>query len=198
MTQKDNTTFRHKVALRRQALALLENPIILETHGGVGKLYRALYAGMAGMVFEKDERKAEILAGQRPTWAVYHADCVMALQAGAGSWLPINFVDCDPYGAPWTTLHAFLQSDRPHPPSLVVVVNDGLRRAVRMGRAWSTDDLQPVVERFGNDIHDSYLAVCRWMLEHEATQAGYVLSRFEGYYCGHVKLMTHYLAVLHQ
>ena len=106
MTQKDNTTFRHKVALRRQALALLENPIILETHGGVGKLYRALYAGMAGMVFEKDERKAEILAGQRPTWAVYHADCVMALQAGAGSWLPINFVDCDPYGAPWTTLHA--------------------------------------------------------------------------------------------
>ncbi len=195
--QKDNSTAKEKIALRRKALREVAQPVVLETHGGAGKLYRALYAHItSGVVFEKDDRKVRLLAGQRPTWAVYKADCIAALADGAADWLPATLIDIDPYGDPWPVIHAFFTSERERPKKIAVVVNDGLRQKVKMNGAWSTRSLYHAVERFGNNMHDQYLNVCAWLMQTEATQAGYAVSRFEGYYCGHAKQMTHYLAVL--
>lgn len=41
--KKDNSTFDRKAALRTRALALLEKPIVMETHGGYGKIYQRCY-----------------------------------------------------------------------------------------------------------------------------------------------------------
>src|SRR5678815_1224206 len=92
--QKDNTSLAGKVAIRRSLLGQLaqlgQAPIVLETHGGIGAIYRRCYSMVpSGVVFEKDPRKAEILAGQRPTWAVYESDCEKAIAAGAGAHLLI-------------------------------------------------------------------------------------------------------------
>ena len=75
---KDNKTFVEKSHLRRLMLKKVENPVILETHGGRGDLFRRCYAGVeTGIVFEKDALKAEVLVRQRPNWAVYESDCVV-------------------------------------------------------------------------------------------------------------------------
>ena len=195
--QKDNSTAQEKIALRRKAIREVDRPVILETHGGAGKLWRAVYAHIVtGVVFEKDQRKAHLLAGQRPSWAVYQGDCIAALEDGAASWLPANLIDIDPYGDPWPVVQAFFASERERPARIVIVVNDGLRQKVKMNGAWSTKSLHQAVERFGNNMHDRYLDVCAWLMQQEARQAKYAVTRFEGYYCGHAKQMTHYLAVL--
>jgi len=180
-------------------LSRVESPVIMETHGGFGRLYRACYDSIAhGVVFEKKPERAQLLALQRPTWAVYQADCVMAVAGGAGAHLPVNVLDCDPYGDPWPVISVFFDSDRPRPDVVFVVVNDGLRQKVRMGGAWGTKTLSDAVSRFGNDLHDYYLDVCKVLLAEKAARAGYSLSRFVGYYCGHAQQMTHYLAVLNR
>lgn len=195
--QKDNSTYEEKVAIRRVALGYADRPVILETHGGTGQIYKRVYSGFErGLVFEKNEAKAGVLAAQRPTWLVYEADCVDGLRAGIGRRLPINYVDIDPYGDPWPVLDAFLASDRERGDRLVVVVNDGLRQGVQIGISWRMGALESAVREFGSDLHDNYLAVCRWLIEQKAAQAGYRLSRFYGYHCGHGKQMTHYLAIL--
>lgn len=197
---KDNSTFREKVAIRRHALqAINTDPVICESHGGTGKLYRALYAEISsGMVIEKDQAKFKLLIHQRPTWSVYRGDSERVISAGCGAHLPINFLDLDPYGTPWPVLDAWIDSPRPKAPRLIVVVNDGLRQKIKLGGAWSVGGFEEVTQRFGSDIYDQYLAVCQWLMQQKAAQAGYTLSRFEGYYCGHNQAMTHYLAVLDQ
>lgn len=217
---KDNSTYTRKVALRRLALDLLQpplpepnsrfsllemedvprrvvEPVVMETHGGFGRLYLETYRDVRqGCVFETDEKKSGILAAQRPTWAVYQSDCVRSLLAGAGSHLAVNVLDVDPYGDPWPVIEAFFVSDRPRPARLVVVVNDGMRRNTRFGLSWRSRSLQSVVDRRGNDIFDHYLEVCEELMTEKAAQAGYALSRFSGYYCGAKEQMTHYLAVM--
>ena len=195
--KRNNSTFKEKVALRRVMLRQMsESPVILETHGGLGRLWAACYAGVRdGVVFEKDEGKAAYLARQRPTWAVYEDDCVAALGNGAGAHLTVNVLDLDPWGEPWPAIGAFFESERPRARRLWVVVNDGLRQKARTGSAWSVRSLEGMVERFGNyAINERYLDVCRELLTQKAAQAGYNLDRFAGYYCGHAKAMTHYLA----
>jgi hypothetical protein len=198
MTQKDNSTKKEKLALRRLMLgAMKAPPVIMETHGGFGEVWASVYASVeAGIVFEKDESKAAVLARQRPGWAVYEADCIKSLAAGAGAHLTINVLDVDPYGEPWPVFDAFFSSTRPRADRLWVVVNDGLRQSIAMGKAWSVGSLAGVVETFGNDLHSKYLDVCKLLLKDKAAQAGYNLSRFGGYYCGAGKHMTHYLALL--
>lgn len=197
--QVDNSTFRYKAALRRRALAKIDIPVVLETHGGAGKLYRAVYAHIEhGIVFEKDERKAELLAGQRPTWAVYQADCDAALASGAAAWLPANVIDLDPYGEPWPTLSAIMQSERPRPSRVALVVNDGLRLKIKMSGASTVKSMIDAVAVFGNDCYDNYLEVCHFMTRKIVAHAGYRVRHFEGYYCGYNQQMTHYLAVLDQ
>jgi len=172
-----------------------EPPVILETHGGIGRLWAACYAGVeAGVVFEKDEDMAAHLARQRPTWAVYEADCVGALVGGAGAHLTVNVLDLDPWGEPWPAIQAFFESDRPRAARLWVVVNDGLRDCIKTGRAWRVESLQGMVQRYGNDLFARYLDVCRELLTQKAAQAGYSLDRFAGYHCGAGGIITHYLA----
>jgi hypothetical protein len=196
--KRDNTTLAKKAALRRVMLRQMETaPVVMETHGGLGHVWAACYVGVEqGVVFEKDEDKAGYLAEQRPAWAVYEADCVGALKGGAGAHLEVNVLDLDPYGEPWPAMDAFFESERPRAKRVWVVVNDGLRSKVRVGGAWTTGSLAKMVRRYGNDLKDRYLEICRELLAEKAAQAGYSLSRFAGYYCGHGQQMTHYLALL--
>ena len=195
--QKDNSTYRQKVALRRKMLSFVDVPVVMETHGGEGKLFDACYTHIEqGVVFEKNQDKSAVLGKQRPTWAVYETDCVMALTGGAGAHLAVNFVDLDPYGEPWPAIDAFFSSDRPFPSRLVLAVNDGLRQGLRMGLAWKVGSLTEIVQKYGSKLHGRYLDICAEMVQEKAAQAGYRLSRFAGYYCGHAQQMTHYGAVL--
>lgn len=184
--------------LRRTALAQLSGtPVIVETHGGVGDVWSAVYRDVAeGVVFEKDPFKVVKLASQRPSWAVYEADCVSALTGGAGGHLCANLLDVDPYGSAWPTIQAFFRSERPRADKVAVVVNDGLRMKIRGGGAWDTKILEPMVQRHGNDLWSRYLEVCEELMSETAEAAGYTVSFFDGYYCGIEKKMTHYLSVL--
>ena len=196
--KKDNSTLSLKVSLRRNLLKEIESPIIMETHGGYGHIGAQCYFGApAGVVFEKDARKADALAKQRPTWAVYECDCIAAIRAGVGAHLLVNFLDLDPYGEPWPVLDAFFCSERRFPRCLAIAVNDGLRLRLKTGTAWATHSLSEAVQQFGNAaIYPCYLDVCRWMLAKKASQRGYSLTRWAGYYCGHAEQMTHFAAVL--
>jgi hypothetical protein len=196
----DNSTFEQKVTIRREALKLAgDSPVIMETHGGTGKLFEACYLGQRrGVVFELDGKRAAILAAQRPTWAVYEADCVRAIKLGVGGHLEVNLLDLDPYGSPWGAIEAFFSSERSRPARLVVVVNDGQRREVQMMNAWKYEALKGMVAKYGNDLHPIYLDICRELLQEKAAMAGYRLDRFWGYYTGHHQQITHYLGVLEQ
>jgi hypothetical protein len=201
--QKDNSTFEQKARLRSAALReLAELPVIMETHGGYGKLFLRCYRHVpAGVVFEEKPEKTAVLARQRPTWAVYEADCERAIRAGVGAHLVVNFLDLDPYGQPWDVLDAFFESERPRAPRLVVVVNDGLRRKLKMNGGWSVRSLREIVERNGNAVlYRDYLAICRELVIEKAAKAGYGLRRWTGYYCGSgqgsAQQMSHYAAVL--
>lgn len=197
-TQKDNSTYRLKAKLRRNALALIDAPVVMETHGGYGAIYQECYTRLPdGIVFEKDAAKADALAKQRPTWAVYECDCEMAIRAGAGAHLPTNFFDLDPYGSPWPVLDAILSVDRNWPRRIAIVVNDGLRQKAKMSGAWDVAALAPMVAKYGNNaIYANYLEICREMVQEKTGQLGYKLARWGGYYCGYMEQMTHYAAVL--
>ena len=176
----------------------VETPVVMETHGGYGKIFELCYADLlAGVVFEKDPQKAGYLAGQRPTWAVYEGDCLKGLAAQVGSHLPINFLDLDPYGSPWEIINAFFDSWQEFPAKLAVAVNDGLRQKLKMQGAWSVAALEEMVVRYGNQaFYANYKEICQEMLEEKAAQAGYRLSRWTAYYCGFREQMTHYGAIL--
>jgi hypothetical protein len=151
------------------------------------------------VVFEENPDKATALAQQRSTWAVYEADCIRALRAGVGSHLAVNFLDLDPWGDPWPVLDAFMESDRPRPPRLVLVVNDGMRLMLSMNGAWHVASLKDAVLRHGNAvIFKNYLRICQEMVTAKAEKAGYRLLEWAGYYCGQGKHMTHFAAVLQQ
>src|SRR5690606_31820124 len=101
--KKNNSTYYQKTRLRERTLqslaeAGIDAPVVMETHGGTGQLYRACYRTFPqGVVFEQKGEKAAKLALQRPTWAVYQCDCVNALSEGVGGHLAVNLLDIDPY-----------------------------------------------------------------------------------------------------
>lgn len=195
--QQDNSTLNKKVALRKIVLAEVDSPIILETHGGVGEIYKRCYGAIPhGMVCEQDRELLAILARQRPTWRVYGGDSSELLQAGLAADVPFNVIDLDPYGELWPTLDGYFQSDRLRPDVLHIVVNDGLRQKVQVSGAWRTNSLKAIVQRLGNNLYDCYLEVCQELIKEKAASAGFTLSRFRGYYCGKGKGMTHWYAVL--
>lgn len=199
--KKDNSTLRQKAKLRNMArLFLTDVPVVMETHGGYGRIFLECYSDVRqGVVFETDDKKALALAEQRPTWAVYQADCVAAISQGAGAHLPVNFLDVDPYGDPWPVIDAFFSSARPRPTDMIVCVNDGLRRNLKANGGWSIASLEGMVERYGNDLMFArYLDVCAELLQQKAASAKYTLNGFTGYYCGFSKQMTHYVARLTQ
>lgn len=200
---KDNSSFAQKKALRKRALADLAalgvtQPVVLESHGGAGKLWAACYEHLpVGVVMEKSPDKAARLGLQRPHWRVYETECVAALEAGIAADLPIDLLDLDPYGGALETLSAFMLSRRVFAPTLAIVVNDGLRQALSIGKAWTIHALAPFVEKYGNDaIYESYGEVCREYLEREAAAAGYTVNRFTYYYCGKNSYLCHWYALL--
>jgi len=193
--QKDNSTFSSKKRLRLRLLEAITDPVVMETHGGVGKLWQACYSHIErGVVFEKDQAKAAILAKQRPSWSVYEGDCVGAINAGFGAHLPINLFDVDPYGQAWPIIDAVLAFARCD--TVGVAVNDGLRQEIQLSGGWHVKCLQDKVRKYGNRLFDIYLDICGEMLDEKAAQAGYSLSRFWGNYAGHNGGMTHYAAIL--
>lgn len=170
----------------------------METHGGYGRIWERCYGHVAkGIVFEKDPAKSFVLAKQRPGWSVYECDSLHAIQGAVGSHLPINFLDCDPYGEPWPIIEAFFSSKYQRPEVMVVAVNDGLRQKLKMNGAWSVGSMEGIVRKYGNQgLYRNYLDICRELLEEKAVKAGYAIDRFWGYYCGHADQMTHYAAFL--
>jgi len=199
--QLDNSTFQQKVLIRQEMLKRMAAagaaPVIMETHGGYGKLYAVCYADVQrGVVFEKDADKAGRLALQRPTWAVYQADCEQALSYGGGAHLCVTALDIDAYGSPFETLQAFMESDRPRADRLWLVVNDGLRQNARLGDAWSVEALKPAVAHFGNQLDPIYLDACRYLVELHAGKAGYKVKHFGGWYTGRLGQVTHYMEEL--
>jgi hypothetical protein len=201
LAKKDNSTFHRKATLRLSALKeLTEPPVILETHGGAGKLFDACYYDFkAGVVFENDPVKVTALARQRSTWRVFESDSEKAIAAGVAGDMPINFVDCDPYGQPWPVLEAFFASDRERANRLVIVVNDGLRQKLQTGSGWSVDSMREACEQYGTQgLFENYLAICKGKLKQIAAQAEYSLSRWTGYYCGAHNAMTHYAALFNR
>ena len=195
--QKDNSTYRLKVKLRKNALGFLDAPVVMETHGGYGAVFQECYSRLPnGVVFEKDPIKADALSRQRLTWAVYECDCVGAIRAGVGAHLPVDFYDVDPYGSPWPVIDAILSVKRDWPRRIVFAVNDGLRQKVKMNGGWDVESLQDAVARYGaSKMYARYLEVCREMLAEKVSQCGYTLTHWGGYYCGYADQMTHYAAV---
>lgn len=196
--KRDNATLEHKVALRKRALDLLKAdglpPVIMETHGGKGGVWKRCYPMVKqGTVFEKDPKKVDVLAKQRPTWAVYEADCVTALREGAGTHLEYSLVDIDPYGGHWDALAAYLDSDRPFPPRWYAVINDGLKLAIQTGIAWKIDVMRPAVEHFGADLYPVYGEVCRWLWNRWATERGWRVEVLALLHAGVQGNMTHAL-----
>lgn len=195
--QKDNTTLAQKVALRLNLLRQIPDPVVLETHGGTGRVWFRCYRDvLQGLVIEKNSEKAELLARQRPTWSVYEGDCEKAIAAGAGRHLPINVVDVDPYGSPWPVIEAFFTSERPRPELLGLVVNDGLRHKLMTGGGWTMESMRPVMHYGTQGLYRHYLTACRELVDYHAGQSGYVIEQWAGYHCGRLSAMTHYAAVL--
>jgi hypothetical protein len=190
--------FEQKRRLRLQALAdMLETPVVLEAYGGNGLVYSACYRHIEkGVVFEKNRRKAEVLARQRDTWAVYCGDTVHLLAAGLGSHLALNFVDIDARADPWPAIEAFLTSERPKPELVQLVVTDGLWQALRQGGAWKIPALMVAVQHHENYLDAHYLDICQETMEALARSAGYRLERWAGFYGGRTHGWTHYRAVI--
>ena len=193
----DNKTYLEKSRLRKQMLSKLDDmPVILETHGGKGDLFRRCYADVeTGLVFETDPAKAEKLVYQRPNWAVYETDCVWGLENGVGSHLKVNFVDADPYGQAWHVLEAFFNSQRPRAEQVIVVVHDGVRASLQRFGSLNMDIFAPIVEQIGElNLHRKYLDVCEQLLDDVVSTAGYVVAGFGGFYSKRDKNQTHFFA----
>ena len=198
MPKKDNSTLRSKISLRKKLLKEIDAPIIMETHGGIGVLFNACYRDIKhGVVFEKDPVKVVSLAEQRPTWLVYEADCVRAIAGGVGEHLPINFFDLDPYGSPWEAVATIFDHWKYLPPKFALAIIDGQRQKVRAKGSWMIKQLQAFVSVYGNDqIFVNYKEVCEELFAALAAARGFAIKRWTAYYCGHIKNMTHFGAIL--
>lgn len=196
--KKDNSTIKRKLQLRFNALEEIKEPVVMETHGGFGRVWEKCYSSIArGIVFETDKVKSGILAKQRPSWSVYESDCEQAIRAGAGNHLAVNFIDVDPYGDPWPIINAFFDSERIFPEKIVIVVNDGLRMLAKRNGSWNCDTLEKAVLKYGNNnVFKNYKEICADFMKDAAAKRKYSISRWTSYYCGNANNMTHYAAVL--
>jgi hypothetical protein len=188
--KKDNSTFIEKRELRRRVLAKSPARLILETHGGYGKLFDACYRGVPGVVFEKKKEAATVLALQRPEWAVYCGDSKQMIGAGLGKLWPFDFIDVDPYGDALEVIEALVVGGLTEP-RIRFVANDGMRKCVRLGQAWKIKTLQEVVADWGiADLNKRYLELAQEKCRRVLDRGGFDLVGWFGYHCG--TFMTHY------
>lgn len=201
MGKIDNSALALKIAFRRIMLADMADrgidPVIIETHGGLGCVYENCYADIeTGLVFEKDETKAIELVNQRPGWAVYNSDCAMSLTQNILPDVPCTVLDVDPYGMSWAILEAFFSSERSFQSMMWLVGIDGLRSKLQSGGAWSVKFLQPYVQEYGNDLFPVYLELFPKILSDVVLKAGYIIDRFWGKYSAKLDLMVNFMARL--
>lgn len=199
--KRDNTTFSRKLTLRREVMRTLAvqglAPVVMETHGGFGAVWDAVYRSVErGAVFEKEPKRCDALILQRPGWSVYQTDCELAIREGAGAHLSVNVLDVDPYGSAWPTLKAFFESERPRDSKLSVVVADGLRLVIQRGGIADMHGFEWFSHRFGNSPYSHYLECCQTAIREIAAARGYRLETWAGYYCGRNDQMTHWWAAL--
>jgi len=195
--KKDNGSKFIKQAMRAKLLAKIDSPRILEAYGGKGELGKALYLQYPGVVFEQDGGKAQYLAEQRPSWAVYDGDCVKAMAAGIGFHLRPNFLDFDPYGSPWPAIRAAFTQKNNLDDFVGVVVNDGLRRFAMLGRAWKSIDLAEYAKKLGNQgVHKQWFAVVRDIFNCVVGDAGFSVREWAIKSAGAGGQMTHYAAII--
>lgn len=194
---KDNSTLKAKASLRAGLLKHIPDPFVIETHGGYGGVHGLCYRHIPhGIVIEKQEAKAEVLAANNPGWSVFCGDSEKLLSAGLGAHVPCNFLDVDPYGDPWPTIEGFLFS-RPLPDLVGIAVNDGLRHKLKRQGGWAVESISEAVREFGNErLYRDYAEVCRWNMSRLAVKVGLTLDRWAAYYCGDKDAMTHYAALL--
>jgi len=159
---------------------MLDAPCVMETHGGYGAIYDECYrsSDIPGVVFEKNPVKADALAKQRPTWAVYECDCVAAIAEGVGFHIPVNLFDIDPYGSPWDVIDAILSQGDKLPSTVVMAVNDGLRQKVQINGGWDVEQLSAAVRYFGaSSMYRKYLEVCEFLLQQNLNKFFQELNR---------------------
>jgi hypothetical protein len=181
-------------------LLAVEQPFVLETHGGRGEIWKRLYSGFRGAVIEKDPERVEFLARQRPTWAVYEGKAEAMVGAGLFRRFQVDVLDVDPYGEPWPVIEGFFRTkQRKLAPRMVMAVNDGLRQNARVKGAWKVGSTKAAAKKYGNDkVRENYLEICREKVCEIAGAAGYSLAWWHGYYTGNLDDMTHYGALLVQ
>jgi hypothetical protein len=199
----DNSTLPLKASLRLAALEEMKaakvQPLVLESHGGYGAIFQRCYSMLpSGSVIEIDDDRAEFIARQRRTWAVYGGDAETILASGILAFRPTTLLDLDPYGEPWPFVDAFFQG---HAGNLAdrmwIAVNDGLRMNTRLGVGARTHSLAAIAAKYGASIlWAKYIEVAREMMEEKAATVGYTVASFRGYYCGDKQQMTHYLVDL--
>lgn len=187
--------------MRRNLLERLgiAKPFVLETHGGRGEIWKRLYSGFPGGAIEKDPDKAEFLARQRPTWAIYEGKAEAMLGAGLFRTSTVEVLDVDPFGEPWPTIEGFFKARRLLAPRMVLAVNDGLRQNARVKGAWKVGSTKKAAAQWGNDkVRAHYLEFCQQKLGEIVGAAGYGIAWWHGYYTGNLDDMTHYGAMLVQ
>lgn len=196
--KKDNGSLPEKARLRQQLRAAVPAGAALETHGGVGALWRHCYQScLPGVVCELDAAKADALARQRPEWRVYQTDCVRVLSAGLPAPERLTLVDIDAYGDPWPAVEALFASGWLAEPVVGLALTDGLRQTLKLNHGWACKSLQWAVETFGNDrLYRDYAEIARANLKRIAGEAGYDLTRWKSLYAGWLGQMTLSIAVL--
>lgn len=191
--------FPYKVTLRKKLLREFEHPVVLESCGGYGKMYELCFRQVQhGIVIEKDPKKTGYLARQRPTWSVYECDGVYALRVGAGSHLPVNYFDIDPYGDPWDFIEALFGGwGNNLPVKWGLVVQDGLRQYLNYGGGWKSKSMEDFIGIYGNQgVREHYKEICLEKLTKMVEAVGHEIVKWTSYYCGHLNFQTHYAAVI--
>lgn len=197
MAQQDNSTIIEKVRLRRRVLERCPAPpVVLETHGGFGRIYeRTWFKAFRGVVIEKDDRKVEHLCRQRPRWAVYQGNSELVLEHGLARTTAFDVIDLDPYGQPFGVLAALSLPGRVFPDTWHLVVNDGGRQAAKRGQSWTIPGMTVAVAKFGRDgVYVNYLEAVKLIVDNFAAKIGFEVSHWEGR-CVSADI-AHYWAVL--
>lgn len=196
--RQDHSAWALKVQLRQSLLAqlALPQPVILETHGGLGTLRASCYRDATGVVCEQDPARCRSLEQQRPGWEIVCGDSTALLRAGLASQTAFDLLDIDPHGQPWPTLEAFFWSVRCFPPVLGLVVTDGLRQHIQYQQGRNVHGMEPYRAKYGRYTWHNYLVICRERLGDIVARAGYRVTAWHGTYQGQLKTMTYYSAVL--
>lgn len=195
--EHDNKTLSDKLRIRRRVLdRLTAPPVVLETHGGFGRIYeRTWYRARTGVVIEKDPVKVAHLCHQRPTWAVYQGNSEAVLRAGLAKSIAFDVIDLDPYGQPFTILDALTMPGRTFPNEWHLVVNDGGRNLMKRGLSWKLPMFRSAEKRFGQSgMHKHYLDAALMLVQEFGEKIGYDVTHWHGKNIS--ADISHYWAVL--